>query len=103
MGRGIRSPVADSLTLLVKAVPGARRTEVAGWLGERLKVRVSAPPEGGKANDAIRELLAAELGLKPAAVSIIRGQSNPEKTVQITGVSLASLQARWPRPDHHPA
>lgn len=93
-----RPPAAlKPLLLPVKAVPGARRDEVAGWLGERLKVRVSAPPEGGRANDAICRLIASELGLKPAAVSVARGGSNPEKTLAIQGVTLEQVLKRWPR------
>lgn len=72
----------------VKAVPGAKRDEIAGVLGERLKVRVAAPPEGGKANKAICELMARTLGVKAGAVSVVRGQTSPEKTVQIEGVRV---------------
>lgn len=86
-----------SATLIaIKAVPGAKRDEVAGRLGERLKVRVSQPPEGGKANRAICELLAAELGVRPGAVTIMRGHSSAEKTVRVEGVSAAAVLARWP-------
>jgi hypothetical protein len=78
------------ILLRVKAVPGARRTEIAGVLGEgeqaRLKIRVSAPPEGGKANKAICALVAKALGVKPRDVSVIAGQTNPEKTLRIEGV-----------------
>ncbi len=87
----------DPLLLPVKAVPGARRDEVAGWLGDRLKVRVSAPPEGGRANDAIRRLIAAELGLRPVAVTVARGGSSPEKTLAIDGATLEQVLDRWPR------
>jgi len=52
--------------IAVKAVPGAARDEIAGLLGERLKVRVAAPPEDGKANEAICRVLAAALGLRSA-------------------------------------
>lgn len=82
--------------IAVKAVPGAKRDEVVGRLGERLKVRVSQPPEGGKANRAICELLAEELGVRPSAVTIVRGQSSAEKTVRVEGVSAAAVLARWP-------
>ena len=79
---------ADQASCLVhiKAVPGARRNEVAGPLGSRLKVRVSAPPEGGKANKAICRLIAEAVGVRGAAVTLVRGQTNPEKTVRIAGV-----------------
>ena len=48
----------DDLVLRVKAVPGAKRDAIAGALGDRLKIRVAAPPEDGQANAAIRALLA---------------------------------------------
>lgn len=81
----------------IKAVPGARRDEVVGWLGDRLKIRISAPPEDGRANLAIRELLARELGVRPADVAITAGLTRPEKTVEISGITDASIWARWPR------
>ena len=87
----------QTFALMVKAVPGARRDEVVGWLGERLKVRVSAPPEGGKANEAICSLLAQELGLRPAAIAVTRGRSAAEKTIQINGATLDDVLAKWPR------
>lgn len=92
----------QTIVLLVKAVPGARTDEVTGWLGDRLKVRVSAPPEGGKANAAICRLLASELGLKPAAVVVARGQVSAEKSVSVTGTSWEQVLARWPRPGGAP-
>lgn len=89
----VQSPVAALIS--VKAVPGARRDEVAGLLGDRLKVRVSQPPEGGKANAAICELLAEELGVKRAAVSVVRGAASPEKVIRIQGVSAEMVRSRW--------
>lgn len=84
-----------AVLLDLKVVPGAKRDEVAGRLGDRLKIRVSAPPEDGKANKAIAALLAAELGVKPRDIEIIRGQSSSEKTVRIIG-SVSMIEKRWP-------
>lgn len=72
--------------LLVKVVPGARRDQIAGMLGDRLKIRVCAPPEGGKANKAVCALIAARLGLKPSQVVIERGATSTDKTIRIEGV-----------------
>lgn len=77
----------DAVTLSIKAVPGARRSETAGPLGDRLKLRVAAPPEGGKANKAICEFFAKALGVRKTAVSITAGQSDPHKTIRIDGVT----------------
>ncbi len=72
-----------SAQIRVKAVPGASRDQVAGVLGDRLKVKVAAPPEGGKANKSICALLAKELGVKPAQIEIVSGASSAEKMVRV--------------------
>lgn len=82
-----------SVRLLVKAVPGARRDEIAGKLGDRLKVRVSAPPEGGKANEAICAVIAEALGIRPRDVVIISGHSRSEKTLEVHGASESAIAA----------
>jgi len=78
----------------LKAVPGAKRDEIVGPLGERLKLRVSAPPEGGRANDAIRAMLASALGVPRKSVSIESGASRHEKTVRIEGIDAAAVRER---------
>ena len=75
------------IVLRVKAVPGASRESIAGMLGDRLKVRISAAPEGGKANKAIIRLLAKSLGIKPAQIELISGHTNPEKRFEFRGLS----------------
>lgn len=74
-------------------MPGAKRDEIAGRLGDRLKVRVSAPPEDGKANEAICRLLAVELGLHARDIRIVSGHGRPEKVVEITGASAEAVAA----------
>lgn len=69
------------IELSVKVVPGASRSEVAGVLGNRLKVRVAAPAEKGRANEAVVEVLRAWLGAKD--VEIVAGRSAREKTVRV--------------------
>lgn len=83
--------------LLVKAQPGAARDEIAGVVddaegGRRLKVRVRAKPEDGKANAAIAALLAGALGLPKSAVSIEAGETSRSKRVRI--VADASIASR---------
>lgn len=78
----------------MKAVPGASRTEIVGRLGEALKVRVAAPPEGGQANRAILALLAERLGLPAAGVTLVSGAASPAKVVALRGVSAEQAWAR---------
>lgn len=81
-------------TLKLKVVPGASRPGVVGWLGEALKVRVAAPPEGGKANAAVTELLARHLGLGAGSVRIVSGHGSPRKTVVIDGLAVDEVRRR---------
>jgi len=71
------------LRLQVKVIPGASREGVAGWVGDRLKLRVTAPPEKGRANAAVVDLLAAALGVPRARVRIAAGGGTPLKTVEV--------------------
>ena len=79
--------------LPIKAVPGARRDAIVGPYGERLKVRVAAPPEGGKANRAICALIAGELGIRKSAVTVANGPTSPEKTIRIDGTGEDEIRA----------
>lgn len=84
-----------SCTLSIKAIPNAPRSEVVGWLGDALKVKVKAPPVEGRANEALCEFLADELGLPRRAVSVLRGDTSRLKVVRIDGLTLAAVKAKW--------
>lgn len=86
----IVSAGSDSILIRVKAVPGASRDEIAGVLGDRLKVRVSAPPEGGRANEAIVRLIEAALRLPRGSVEVEKGHASPAKQVRIRGSDAES-------------
>ena len=83
-----------SCRLKEKAVPGASRSEVVGRLGAALKIRVAAPPEGGKANREILELLAERLGLPAASVTLVSGAASPAKVVELLGITAEQAWAR---------
>lgn len=82
--------------LKVKVVPNASRSEVVGWLGDALKVKVQAPPEKGKANSAVQHLLAKTLDLAPSAIQLHQGATQPQKTFRITGLTPDALLQRLP-------
>jgi len=83
----IVEPSGSGVRIRVKAVPGSKRDAIAGALGDRLKIKVSAPPEGGKANAAICDLLAQSLGVKPRDVSVVSGHTSPEKLIEVLGAT----------------
>jgi uncharacterized protein len=78
-------------TLGVKVVPGSSRTTIAGVWNGMLKVKVAAPPEKGKANEALMEFLAEKLGIRARDISIISGQTNPVKHVEIAATIDQSI------------
>jgi uncharacterized protein len=82
------------LRLHLKVVPKSSRDRVVGWVGDRLKVQVTAAPERGKANEAVVEVLAAALRVPRAHVRIVSGETSPLKTVEIDGGD--DLLARLP-------
>ncbi len=80
-------------TLELKTIPNAPRDEIVGWLGDALKVKVHAPALEGRANDALRDFLAAKLGLPRRAVTLTRGDRSRHKVVRINGLDLAGVKA----------
>jgi uncharacterized protein (TIGR00251 family) len=78
--------------LAVHVQPGAGRTEVVGRYGEALKVRVAAPPTGNRANEAVIELVAAEFGVAPSAISVLSGATNRQKRLRLEGVELRNAE-----------
>jgi hypothetical protein len=63
--------------------PGAKRTAVAGMHGERLKIRISAPPVEGRANAAVVAFIAEQLGVPRAQVSVARGERSRDKLIAV--------------------
>jgi len=84
---------SDAL-LRIKVVPGSSRNKIAGMLGDRLKVAVAAPPEGGKANKAVIRLLAKAAGVSPATVTVDAGHTQPLKTLRFAGMGDDELATR---------
>jgi uncharacterized protein (TIGR00251 family) len=72
----------------VHAQPGAGRTAVAGRHGDALKLRVAAPPEGGRANEALGKLLADTFGVSGSKVTLISGETSRRKVFRIAGVDV---------------
>lgn len=83
-----------STQLAIKAVPNAARSELVGWLGDALKVKLKAPPVDGKANAELCRFLAATLDLPKGAVTLATGASARQKRVQIDGLDADALRTR---------
>jgi uncharacterized protein YggU (UPF0235/DUF167 family) len=86
-----------TVQLLIKVVPASSRNCIAGWLGDTLKVRVTAQPERGKANAAVEATIAEALGISIASARVIQGKTSPRKIVEILGLSEAEVYRRLSR------
>ncbi len=84
----------NSCTLELKTIPNAPRDELAGWLGDTLKVKVHAPALEGRANDALLDFLAHKLGVHRRAVTLVRGDKSRHKVVRLAGLTLAEVKSR---------
>jgi uncharacterized protein len=80
--------------LRLRVSPGASRSEVVGRHGEAWKVRVTAAPESGKANDAVVDLLATTLEIPRARIDIVSGRGSRDKTVAVDGLPVEEIDAR---------
>ena len=83
-----------STRLELRVVPGAARPGVSGRHGTGWKIRVAAPPERGRANEAVVALLAETLALDRRDVAIVSGRSGRDKVVVLEGIAPAELDRR---------
>jgi uncharacterized protein (TIGR00251 family) len=88
---------SEGCILPVRAQPGARRSGIQGEQNGALKVAVTAPPEDGRANQALVEVLREELGLKRSQVELIAGHTSRDKRFLIRGLSCEELRAKLPK------
>ena len=72
-----------SLILHCQLQPRAAKNEIVGIQGDRLKIRITAPPVDGKANQHLIALMAKWFGVAKSKVSIVRGETGRQKTLAI--------------------
>jgi uncharacterized protein len=108
MSRPPYSVSAAGLTLALRVTPKARRNRIEGVLEEAdgataLRIAVTAPPDGGKANAAVIALLAKAWRVPKSSLEIVRGAADRRKVVRIAGdgAALAARIAAWLKEHEH--
>lgn len=81
-----------SVTITVRVVPRASRSEIVGLVAGEVKIRIAAPPVEGAANAELIKVLAKELGVPKSTVEIVSGQGSRTKRVRLSGVSNDKIQ-----------
>ena len=83
--------MGEVATLKVRVSPRARKPGIAGRHGDAWKVRVAEPPEDGRANEAVLQLLAETLDVPRAWLALVSGHASREKVVSLDGVDPTRL------------
>jgi hypothetical protein len=86
--------VAPRTRVRLRVSPGSRRAGIVGRHGDAWKVRVTAPAEGGRANEAVVRLLAETFRLPRSSVSLVSGHGAREKIVELAGVGPDETERR---------
>ncbi len=86
--------MTKGVVINVKVTPRAQQSEVAGWQDDVLRVRLQAPPVEGRANSALRRLLAERLDLAASDIDVISGVTGRTKRVLIQRLSLPEVRSR---------
>jgi uncharacterized protein (TIGR00251 family) len=90
-------PIHDTpsgATFAVKVHPRARKNAITGELGDALKLSLTTPPVGGRANQACIEFLANLLNLPRSSVTIASGQNTRMKVIRVSGISVDEVRKR---------
>jgi uncharacterized protein (TIGR00251 family) len=88
-----KAVMRESALLSVHAQPRARRDEVVGWQGTTLRLRVTAPPTDGRANQAVILLLAKALGVPRSSIEVVSGAASRDKLVRVGRYSPEEIRA----------
>ncbi len=78
----------DRIEIYIKVIPQARKNQIVGIQGEQLKIKLTAPPVDGKANQGLIDFLTETLPIKKSQLSIIRGLTSPSKVIEISDPSI---------------
>jgi uncharacterized protein len=88
------TPARTGTRIALHVVPGARSVGLAGMHGAAVKLRVSAPPADGRANDEVLHRLAGILGVQPGEITLVGGHRSRSKVVLVGGLSVAEVADR---------
>jgi uncharacterized protein (TIGR00251 family) len=83
--------------LRLRVSPGAASNELAGRYGDAWKIRVTAAPERGQANEAVVGVLAERLGIPRASLSVVAGRQSRDKVVELRGLGREEAERRLER------
>ncbi len=81
----------NSLNIQVQIQPGSSKDQIIDLHNGRLKIKISAPPVDGKANQNLIEFIAKALGVSKSKIEIVKGRTSKLKTLKISGIDQKSF------------
>jgi uncharacterized protein (TIGR00251 family) len=87
----------ENAQLAVVCQPNAKASALVEWVQNRLKVRVAAPPQEGKANDELVRLLSQACGVPPSSIAVTHGHASRLKLLTLPLAAVATLRATIPQ------
>jgi uncharacterized protein (TIGR00251 family) len=81
------SQISNGINFQVKVVPASSKTCFEGLYGDMLKVKLSAAPEKGKANEALVDFIAEKLGIKKKFIKVVSGQTSKTKKIAVEQIT----------------
>src|SRR5690242_8107301 len=90
-------PITESvkgITFSIKVHPRARKNAITGFIGDALKLALTAPPVDGKANQAVVEFFADLFQIPRSSVTIASGETSRNKVVRIAGLTRTAVETR---------
>ena len=82
---------SDGIILSVKVIPRSSRDEIAGAVGDDLKIKITSAPEKGKANKALIRFLSEALKISKSDILITKGETSTHKLLKIKQIDKASF------------
>jgi uncharacterized protein (TIGR00251 family) len=82
------SKAKDGIIIEVKVDPRSSRNEIVGVVEKTVRIKLTAPPVGGAANELLIKLLAEKFGIRKSDVIIMKGESSRHKLIKLKGVVL---------------
>lgn len=87
---------SEDVELRIHCQPRASKTEIIGWHGDALKVRITSPPVDGQANIELCQFLARHFGVQGQNVQVLSGKNGRQKRIVIKGRKVHEIQSRLP-------
>ena len=86
--------MTEGVLIRVHVQPKARREQLIGMHGDRIKLAVTAPPDKGKANAAVARMIAEALNLPPSSIQLLRGETSRQKDLLVQNIDAGQVRLR---------